>query len=52
MFEDGTLVKSLRAEDFDPTGLVTIRFIMPPGVQTSNCHVMRAYQNQLLLGEY
>jgi hypothetical protein len=52
MFEDGTLVKNLRAEDFDPTGLVTVHFIMPPGVQTSNCHVTRAFENEIYLGEY
>lgn len=52
MFDDGTLVKTLRPEDFDPTGLAVLNFLMPPGVQTSNCHVMRAYQNGTYLGEY
>jgi regulation of enolase protein 1 (concanavalin A-like superfamily) len=52
MFEDGSLTKTLRAADFDQTGLANIAFIMPPGVQTSNCHVMRAYQNETFMGEY
>ncbi len=52
MFDDGTLVKELRAVDFDATGLANVFFIMPPAVQTSNCHVMRGYQGEDFLGEY
>lgn len=52
MFDDGTLVKTLRAEDFDETGLAEVHFLMPPGIETSNCHVMRAYQSEAYLGEY
>jgi hypothetical protein len=52
MFEDGALVKVLQPDDFDETGLALVHFIMPPGVQTSNCHIMRAYQNGAYLGEY
>jgi len=52
MFDDGGLVKVLRPGDFDETRLAKVRFIMPPGALTSNCHVMRAYQGQAYLGEY
>ncbi len=52
IFDDGTLVKVLHAGDFDATGLANVFFIMPPGVQTSNCHVMRGYQTEAFLGEY
>lgn len=52
MFDDGTLVKILRAGDFDETGLANVYFVMPPGIQTSNCHVMRAYRNDSFLGKY
>ena len=52
MFDDGTLVKVLRAGDFDETRLARVNFIMPPGALTSNCHVMRAYQDRAYLGEY
>jgi hypothetical protein len=52
MFKDGTLVKTLQASDFDNAGLADVHFILPPEVQTSNCHVMRAYQGETLLREY
>jgi hypothetical protein len=52
MFEDGTLLKTLQARDFDETGLAILHFIMPPGTQTSNCHVMKAFHTQVYLGEY
>jgi hypothetical protein len=52
MFDDGTLVRVLRAGDFDDTRLARVNFIMPPGALTSNCHVMRAYQDLACLGEY
>jgi hypothetical protein len=52
MFDDGALVRVLRAGDFDDTRLARVNFIMPPGALTSNCHVMRAYQDQACLGEY
>lgn len=52
MFDDGSLRKTLESEDFDETGLATVRFLMPPGVKTSNCHVMRAHQAETLIGEY
>lgn len=52
MFDDGSLRKTLQKEDFDETGLASVRFIMPPGVKTSNCHVMRAHQAATLIGEY
>jgi hypothetical protein len=52
MFKDGTLVKTLHGADFDKAGLAEVYFVLPPGVQTSNCHVMRAYQGETLLGEY
>jgi PA14 domain len=52
MFQDGSLVKRLRAADFDDTGLAEVYFVLPPGVQTSNCHIVTAYQGETLLGEY
>lgn len=52
MFSDGSLSKTLRAADFDQAGLAEVSFLMPPGVQTSNCHIMRAYQDKTFLGEY
>ena len=33
-------------------GSAPVNFIMPPGALTSNCHVMRAYQDRAYLGEY
>lgn len=52
MFEDGTLVKTLKEEDFDETGLAPVVFIMPPEIKTSNCHIMVAYEGETCLGEY
>ncbi|MCH8540674.1 MAG: fibronectin type III domain-containing protein [Opitutales bacterium] len=51
-FEDGSGVKYLHEDDFDELGMATVRFIMPEGVQTSNCHRIRAYQNDTHLGNY
>ncbi|AHF89661.1 beta-glucosidase [Opitutaceae bacterium TAV5] len=35
---DGTRSVTLKPEDFDELGMARVRFLMPPGTTTSNCH--------------
>ncbi len=51
-FDDGTLVKELTAADFDELGQASVRFLRPVDVQTSVCHMTKAYQNGVLVGTY
>ena len=50
VFEDGTLLRTLRASDFDSLGICPVRFIRAPGVKTSVCHTTKAYQRDELIG--
>jgi regulation of enolase protein 1 (concanavalin A-like superfamily) len=49
-FDDGTLVKELGPGDFNELGQASVRFLRPADVQTSVCHMIKAYQNGVLLG--
>lgn len=49
-FDDGTTFKQLTAEDFDALGQYKVRFLMPTGVQTPNCHAIRVMQGSSLVG--
>ena len=51
-FDDGTLVKELTAADFNELGQASVRFLRPVDVQTSVCHMIKAYQNGVLVGVY
>ncbi|MGO9199258.1 MAG: PA14 domain-containing protein [Limisphaerales bacterium] len=51
-FDDGTLVKELSASDFNELGQASVRFLRPADVQTSVCNIVKAYQNDVLVGEY
>jgi hypothetical protein len=51
-FDDGTLVKTLTAGDFNEVGQASVRFLRPAGIQTSVCHLIEAYQDGILLGEH
>jgi hypothetical protein len=48
-FDDGTTVKYLT---FDELGQCKVRFLMPVGVQTANCHRVEAYQGPVMVGRY
>ncbi len=49
-FEDGTVFKTLRPEDFDALGACKIHFIRAAGVKTSVCHVTKLYDDGFLIG--
>jgi hypothetical protein len=49
-FEDGTVVKTLTAEEFDELGIYRARFIRGSGVDTSICHLLQAFQNGIQIG--
>ncbi|MGA2661306.1 MAG: PA14 domain-containing protein [Verrucomicrobiota bacterium] len=51
-FDDGTLVKELSASDFNELGQASVRFLRAAGVPTSICNIVKAYQNDVLVGEY
>ncbi len=51
-FDDGSLRKSLSAEDLHPLGEASVRFLRPAGLATSVCHRLRAWQGESLLGSY
>jgi len=51
-FDDGTTVKVLTPMDFDALGQYKVRFLMPAGVQTANCHGIRVMQGTSLVGDY
>ena len=50
-FDDGTVLKELTSEDFDELGQAAVRFVRGAGVNTSVCHLLRAYQGSVLIGE-
>jgi hypothetical protein len=52
IFDDGTLVKNLTAADFNELGQASVRFLRPADVQTSVCHLLKAYQNGVLVGTH
>jgi hypothetical protein len=49
-FEDGTTFKELTAADFDALGQYRLRFLMPAGVQTADCHRIQVMQGATLVG--
>jgi len=44
MFDDGTMLKTVGAADFDALGQCPVRFIRPASAQTSVCNSIKAYQ--------
>jgi hypothetical protein len=50
IFDDGTMIKTLSATDFDALGQCPVRFIRPAAAQTSVCHSIRAYQGNYQIG--
>ncbi len=50
VFDDGTVSKTLRAEDFNDNGIARVTFIRSVAATTSTCHNMRAYQNNEYIG--
>ncbi len=51
-FDDGTTFRQLSAADINALGEYRLRFIMPAGVQTANCHGIRVWQGADLVGSY
>lgn len=49
-FDDGTVTKTLTADDFDELGICRVRYIRDDGVKTSVCHTTKVYQNGQLIG--
>jgi hypothetical protein len=49
-FEDGTTFEELTAADFDALGQYKLRFLMPAGVQTADCHRIQVKQGNNLVG--
>ena len=45
------LLKELTAADFDDLGCARVVFILAPGVETSACHELRAFQGEDLIGQ-
>ena len=52
MLDDGRIYRELTAADFDELGQYRLRFIMPAGAQTANCHRIRVLQGTALVGTY
>ena len=52
LFDDGTTVRVLTAADFDEVGRYNVRFLRPPGTQSSVCHRTKAFQRDVFLGVY
>lgn len=50
MFDDGTMLKTITATNFDALGQCPIRFIRPASVMTSVCNSVKAYQGNYQLG--
>lgn len=50
VFEDGTVTKTLTAQDFDETGTARVRFIRPASARGSTCHTTHIYDNGVLIG--
>ena len=51
-FDDGTIYRELTASDFDSLGQCTVRFLMPSGVRTANCHRITIKQGPAKVGAY
>lgn len=51
-FDDGTTYRELNASDFDALGQYKVRFLMPVGVQTANCHRIVMMQGATRVGGY
>jgi hypothetical protein len=51
-FDDGTTYRELQASDFDALGQHALRFLMPQGVQTANCHRVTIVQGAAKVGTY
>ena len=49
-FDDGTTYKELMPADFDALGQYRLRFIMPAGVETANCHLIEVVQGPVSVG--
>ena len=49
-FDDGTLIKTLTAADFDELGITRVRYIRADGVKNTVCHTTKAFQNGVLVG--
>jgi hypothetical protein len=48
--DDGSLTRTITAEDFDETGTYRLRYIKTDALRTTLCHRIRVYQgNQLLM---
>lgn len=51
-FEDGTILKTLTAADFDQYGRVYVKFLYPKGLNTSFCHRIHVYNGSTDLGTF
>jgi len=55
-FEDGSVLKTFTAEDFDEFGRIYVKFIKPSDQVTSYCHQILIYagegENKVLLGKF
>ena len=51
-FDDGTTYRELTAADFDGLGQCKVRFLMPVGVRTANCHRIIVLQGTARVGSY
>ncbi len=51
-FEDGSTFLELTSADFDALGRRIMRFIKPASARTSNCHTVKIFQGDALLGGY
>ena len=52
VFDDGTMIKELTAENFDDYGTSLVYFMMAQGVETSVCHRIKVYQGDRLIAHY
>jgi hypothetical protein len=52
LFDDGTVNKEYRAEDFNELGFASVRFIRPASAQSSVCHHVKTYDGSVFLGSY
>lgn len=50
VFDDGSLVKTLTATDFDALGRKEIRFLRPATATSSVCHITEGFQDTVYLG--
>ena len=50
LFDDGTVSKTLAADDFNELGVAEVLFIYSPEAKTSVCHNLSAYQNGAYMG--